>query len=67
MEAFVGLPFVAGEMEPGRMHRRVWVVKKSELRLTGLEDLELGFWRGADPSAVEDEGTWLRRRLRGCR
>lgn len=66
MEAFIGLPFIAGEMEPGRSHRHVWVVKKSELRLTGLEDMELGFWRGADPSAAEDEGTWLRRPVRGC-
>ena len=67
MEAFVGLPFIAGEMVPSRRHPHVWVVKKSELRLTGLEDPEIGFWQGSDPSAANDQGTWLRRPVPGCR
>ena len=67
MEAFVGLPFIAGDMEPSRTHPHVWVARQSEIRLTGLDDLELGFWQGPDPSAADDRGTWLRRPLRGCR
>lgn len=66
MEAFIGLPFIDGEMEPSERHPRIWVVKKSELRLTGLEDLEIGFWQGSDPSAPDDHGSWARRPLRGC-
>src|SRR4030088_2549692 len=61
MEAFIGLPFIFGEMEPSKRHAHVWVVKKSELRLTGLEDLEIGFWEGTAPSAGDDAGRWLRR------
>jgi len=66
MEAFVGLPFLAGEMEPSEQYPRVWVVK-GELSITGLEDLEIGFWQGADPGAADDRGNWVRRPLRGCR
>lgn len=67
MEAFIGLPFIAGEMERSGRHRHVWVVKRTDLRITGLEGLEVGFWQGSDPSSTEDPGSWLRRPLRGCR
>lgn len=67
MEAFVGLPFLTGEMEPSEKYPHVWVVKKSELWITGLDDLEIGFWQGAVLSAANDRGSWLRRPLPGCR
>jgi len=54
-------------MEPSDKYPHVWVVKESELRLTGLENLEIGFWQGSDPSAADDQGSWARRPFQGCR
>lgn len=66
MEAFIGVPFVGSEMERSKKHPHVWVVKNSELRITGLEDLEIGFWQGTNPYDAQDSGAWSRRPLQGC-
>lgn len=66
MEAYIGLPFIDAEMQPSKKHAHVWFVKESELRITGLEDLVIGFWAGADPSDPADVGSWAERPLRDC-
>lgn len=67
MEAYMRVPFIAGEMEPSARYPRIYVVKRSELRLTGFEDLEAGFWEGTDPSDPKDVGRWRPEAVTRCR
>lgn len=67
MEAYVRLPFLAGEMVPSERYPRVWVVKDADLPLTGLEDLEVGVWDGRDRSDPADVGAWRAVPLARCR